>query len=534
MLQFMRKHARSWIMKLLLGLIIVVFIFYFGSLRWSKEAESIAEVDGKYITQSEYQREFQNTMEMYRQTMGGNVPEEVLKSLNLPKRVLDNLVNKAVLLSLADRMGIGVSDGEVREHIRAYPGFQRNGAFDERIYQQMLKYNRISAEDFEDAQRKALRINKLEGLIKDGAKVSEREVLEMYRLGNERVNLDIFRLPARNCRKGVKPAEKDLEAFAADNAEKLRVPEQVQVKFLVFRAEDHAKSVQVTPEEVRAQYENMRVRLEAARKPVPPLAQVQDGIAREIRQGRAMAAAAQEAKKAHDVIYQEENFDEYAKKKGLAVTTTGFFSGAAVPVELQQVKGAAEEIFQLRDSDISPVLSGPRGHYVFKLVARKPSYVLKLAEARPLIEEKYIEEQAANLCRREAEEILDRARKGEDIRALARAKGMDVSETGLFQAAAGSIPKMGSSKEVLESVFPLNEKNPYADRVFFVDGSFVILKLKGRQTMDPKDFEARKGQIREYLFRLKQNDHFNVWLEEQKEIMTREGKISIKPEATKM
>ncbi|MBW2673708.1 MAG: SurA N-terminal domain-containing protein [Deltaproteobacteria bacterium] len=33
MLQLMRKHARNWLMKVVLGIIIIVFVFYFGSMR---------------------------------------------------------------------------------------------------------------------------------------------------------------------------------------------------------------------------------------------------------------------------------------------------------------------------------------------------------------------------------------------------------------------------------------------------------------------------------------------------------------------
>jgi len=32
MLQLMRTHAKNWLMKVVLGIIIVVFVFYFGSI----------------------------------------------------------------------------------------------------------------------------------------------------------------------------------------------------------------------------------------------------------------------------------------------------------------------------------------------------------------------------------------------------------------------------------------------------------------------------------------------------------------------
>ncbi|MBU0653121.1 MAG: SurA N-terminal domain-containing protein, partial [Proteobacteria bacterium] len=49
MLNIMRRHARNWLMKLILGIIIVVFVFYFGSMGGRQRAERIAIIDGKPI-----------------------------------------------------------------------------------------------------------------------------------------------------------------------------------------------------------------------------------------------------------------------------------------------------------------------------------------------------------------------------------------------------------------------------------------------------------------------------------------------------
>jgi len=356
------------------------------------------------------------------------------------------------------------------------------------------------------------------------------EAFEAYRIQNERVNLEVFKLPVQNCRKEVRPTEKDLEAYLSDNAETLRVPEQVQVRYLAFLAENYTGKVQVSADEVKSHYERLKQGM-AGRGSAPPLAQVQDKIARELRMARAMSVAADEAKKAHDVIYQEENFEDYANKKGLTVHTTGFFSGGNLPGELREVKNAAEETFTLKDNDISPVLSGPRGHYVIKLAARKPSYVPKLSEARAQIEGKYINDRARSLCQAAAQEVLERAKKGEDSRSLARAKGMDISETGFFALTTGAVPKVGASREMYETLLPLSEKNPFADRVFFADGGFVILKFKERTGLDPKGFESSKAELRERLLQMKQTGYFQAWINEQKEIMTKEGNITIKKEA---
>jgi peptidyl-prolyl cis-trans isomerase D len=49
MLELMRKHAKNWLMKFLLGMIIVVFIFIFGTRTGKEKSETVAIVDGKEI-----------------------------------------------------------------------------------------------------------------------------------------------------------------------------------------------------------------------------------------------------------------------------------------------------------------------------------------------------------------------------------------------------------------------------------------------------------------------------------------------------
>ena len=139
MLDLMRKHAKNWLMKMILGIIIVVFIFYFGSMGGRQRAERIAMVDGKPIVYADFQREYQNLVDMYRQRFGQGLTEEMLKSLNLKQQALDNLINQAVVFKKAEEMNVTVTDEDVKAMILAYQGFQRNGAFDQRIYEQTLR-----------------------------------------------------------------------------------------------------------------------------------------------------------------------------------------------------------------------------------------------------------------------------------------------------------------------------------------------------------------------------------------------------------
>ena len=57
-LSLMRKHAKSWLIKFLIAMIAIVFVFYFGYSFTSDRALKIAYVNGEVITGPEYEKAY--------------------------------------------------------------------------------------------------------------------------------------------------------------------------------------------------------------------------------------------------------------------------------------------------------------------------------------------------------------------------------------------------------------------------------------------------------------------------------------------
>ena len=69
MLSLMRKHAGTWIIKVILGAIVVVFVFWgVGSWR-SQRLSRIAKVNGEWITVDQYRTTYNNLLEQVRRTI---------------------------------------------------------------------------------------------------------------------------------------------------------------------------------------------------------------------------------------------------------------------------------------------------------------------------------------------------------------------------------------------------------------------------------------------------------------------------------
>jgi peptidyl-prolyl cis-trans isomerase D len=523
LLNLMRKHARNWLMKIVLGIIVIVFVFYFGSMDGKQRTERVAMIDGKPIVYADFQREYQNLLDMYRQRFGQGLTEEMLKSLNLKQQALDNLINQSIILKKAEEMKIRVADEDVKAAILAYPAFQRDGVFNERIYEQTLRSSKISPEEFEDLQKKMLITIKVEDLIQDGVKVSDQEIHDLYVMQKEKLNIAYVQISPQAFVAGVKPAQADLEAFLKTREGQFRVPEQIQVKYLAFMARDYAATEKISDAEINDYYERNKSQWKKGDK-LQPLAEVRDKIIAELGQIIGMVAASDEAKKAHDTIYQEENFDAYAAQKKLKIHTTGLFRISDVPPEFKPVADFIKIVSRLEKKEISRVLQGEKGYYIVQVEARKPPYLPPLKEIEAELEKQYRETEAKRLAKKEADDLLARMKKSDGLAGAAREKGLKISETGLFQP-GGAVPKLGSSPELTEALFQLSEKKPYPEQAYLINGNYVILRFKEKGSVDDSGFASQKNAIENYLVRTKKTETIKAWIEGSKTALIKEGRL---------
>src|SRR5256714_15581323 len=164
----MRRH-RNWL-KWSLGLVCLAFVIFYipdflrGTGADAASGETIAKVEGREITAGEFRRTYQAQLQAYRSAYGGNMSEQLLKQLGIEQQILQQMVDEQASLAEARRLGIDVSDEEVRQRIFAIPAFQDNGRFiGEQRYQQLLRMQRppMMPSDFETNVRRGLTGEKL-------------------------------------------------------------------------------------------------------------------------------------------------------------------------------------------------------------------------------------------------------------------------------------------------------------------------------------------------------------------------------------
>jgi peptidyl-prolyl cis-trans isomerase D len=528
MLRFLRRNARSWIMYIILGIIIFVFVLYFGSNRASRTAQAIAIIDERIISEGEFHDEYRKMMDMAKMRYGAKITPEVLKKMDLKKMAYDNLLNRQIIISKATDLKVQVSDEELKNMIISLPALQTDGVFDERKYQQMLRYNKSSAEDFEGIQKIDLTASKIEALIRDGIKISDKEIYDVYAMQNQKIDVNFIQISERDINKKIVPTEAELESYLKNNSNRFRIPEQVKIKYLSFAAHDFAPA-DISDSDIRDYYNRNKDKYKIKDGKQSPLADVRNAVLKELRTLRGMQHAYTEAKKAHDIIYQEDNFDNYAAKNKLRISSVDFFPLNKTPGEFASVKDLAATLMDLQKNEISKVMAADDNYYLVRVIDKKAAYLPNLKDIRAEVEKQFSASEKQTLAEKEAFTILSRLKKGESLDKVAKEKSLKINETGLFQP-GNVIPKLGVSSNSPEVLIQLTANKPYPEKPLVINNSFVIFKFKDASKIDAKDFAAKKDIYKKIFISVKREEIMQMWLEGNKEAMKKEGRIKIKKE----
>ena len=378
MLKFFRKHARGWFMIAIIAIIIIVFVLYFGSSRGNRAANAIAVVDKRMISEAEFHNEYEKLLENAQQRFGGKLSPEMLKKMDLKRKAFDNLLDRQVILAKAADLKIQVSDEELRNVLLSVPALQTNGVFDERKYQDILRYNKLSAEDFEALQKAEMIANKIGMIVREGIKISDQEVYDLYALQNQKINISFVQISGKDIKKKITPTQTELEDYLKRNSNSFRVAEQMKIKYIYFAGDSFPSDI--SDSDIKSYYISYKDKYQSKDGKQLSLEDVKGSIIKELKSSRGMQSAYVEAKKAHDIIYQEDNIDIYGNKNNLKIHDVDFFPINKPPQEFASVTDFSGILLDLQKNDISKVIAAGSGYYVLKVIDKKPAYIPKLNE----------------------------------------------------------------------------------------------------------------------------------------------------------
>lgn len=497
MLKFMRKYGSSWFIKIMLSMIIVTFVGFFGwtAVQGPFTRDVVATIDGEPISLGEYQTAYRQTYDLYRRVYKDALDEAMLNRLQIGRQALESIVRSRIQAHQARLAGLRVSDAELSRDIQSQPAFQRNGRFDRNLYLELLRQNRIPVSAYEAERRENLLWQKLEAVLRDGVKTTQPELEEAFRWSRERVKVRYVVFPADRLEKQVQVQEDALRAFFEREKERFRVPKKIRAAYFFADIQSFERAVKVTDEEVAKAYESRR---EEFRQPerrkarhillkLPPGAGAEEvektkakaeDLMRRLREGAEFAALAKEFS------------DDPNREKGgdLGSITRGELDPAFERV-----------VFEMKAGELrGPVRTG-FGFHVIRLDGIEPERVRPLPEVKATLADGLRAARAADQARNAIERVWDEVSQGRAFESFPETAGIKRGVSDFFSADGKELP-LPDRERVAAAVFRL-ARGEISDPVEGEGGWYLVRVVDERPARIPDLKEVRKDVEKEFIRR---------------------------------
>ena len=228
---------------------------YFSS---GNSADIIAEVGKSIISRQELAMMVSQEQDRLRpQTQANPQAAEYLQTAEFKNSILNNMIQRRLLLNQARSMGMMVSPEELTEVIGAVPAFfDDSGAFSVEKYERLLRAQNLVPAEFESQIEQDLLVGRLQNVITQSAIVSDSVVSRLVRQrGQQREVSQLIFSPAKY-RESIEVTDEDVRKYFDDNKNLFKLPERAKVEYLVLNEESAAASVSISEDELRQSYED--------------------------------------------------------------------------------------------------------------------------------------------------------------------------------------------------------------------------------------------------------------------------------------
>lgn len=251
MFEFIRTHKR--LMQVFLMLLIVPSFVLVGvsSYQSGDASTGVAMVDGRKITQQEWEEAQRQQMDRYRQTMGEQFDQKMFETPEARQAVLDNLIAERALEAEIKRSHLTVNDATLAQTIAGIEAFKKpDGSFDMEQYKAVLAAQGMSPAMFDARMRRDLAMQQLNNAVQASAFVPRTVAKRLSDVNDQEREVQELVFPVSDFVAQVKVTDDMVKAYYDKNAALFAVPERAKVEYVVLDAAAVESQVAVSDAEV--------------------------------------------------------------------------------------------------------------------------------------------------------------------------------------------------------------------------------------------------------------------------------------------
>jgi peptidyl-prolyl cis-trans isomerase D len=261
MLQAMRQASKSLVMKIILSLLALTFVVFFGNSfvgsGGSGGAGSIVEVGDVSYNAYDINRAFGDRIQRAQANpnLAGMTQQQAIQ-LGLLDQTISELVTRTLFDLGAQGLGITASDADASALVRQVPQFQNSaGRFDRIQFESYLRNAGLSEQQYISQLRADLVRNQLLGTLAFGVKTPTFLIDRFYQYNAERRIAELATIPSANVPAIAAPDDAQLAAYLDANKARFETPEYRTGLLVSLTVEDFAREIGVPDADIAAAYQ---------------------------------------------------------------------------------------------------------------------------------------------------------------------------------------------------------------------------------------------------------------------------------------
>jgi peptidyl-prolyl cis-trans isomerase D len=365
MLDSLRSASRSWISKLLLGVLVLSFGVWgiADVFRGGMTGNAALTAGGSEVSATDYRFAYEQQVMRLSQQFRQRLTREQAKSIGVENQVLAQLAAGVVLDEGARNMQLGLSKDGIARLTAEDPAFQdASGNFNRAQFDAVLRQSGIRAQDYLENRAKVARRQQMVEAATDGIKMPDAMLKALALYQGESRSVDYITIPVEKSDAIPAPSDDALKAYFDAHKDEYKAPEYRKVTYVKLEPADIADPAAVTQEEINEYYEKNKARYGTIEQRTIEQISFAD---------EAAANAAQEK------IAAGTSFLDIGKEQGKTEDELklGTFEKSAIPDQT-----IADAAFALAENGVSPVVKGGFGPVILRVTKIDPAHVKPLSE----------------------------------------------------------------------------------------------------------------------------------------------------------
>lgn len=479
MLSSIKNKTKGPITFLIVGLISLTFIVtaLYG-IDFNGGGATVAIVNDDEINSEDFYQEFNAKKRRLQQELGEQYTAEFDQVLK--QSTLDAMVNRRLLAQLSSTLGHATTKDELRLNIQNNELFQQDGKFSFERYQQLLRLNGYSENQYESIIADEMTQNQLKQNLRDSAFIAPALLQRIQSLNDQQRKFDYLVLNADDYLTKVEVDEASVKTYFDNQKESFFEAEKVSVDFVELSLDEVAQSVSFSEEELHNFYED-----EQSRYTTEQERQAQHILVETLTQANEVAGLLNQGEE-FSKLAAKFSIDEGSKENG---GDLGFFGRDVMVPEFEKA------VFAMEVGEISEPVKSDFGYHIIKLSAINPGSVKPFEQVRDELSKRYKEQIAQKQLYDLIDQLANLAYEG-SLEELSEQMGLKLNTTDFFAKNSTQHDQKFIAAAFSDVVLNRGENS---EPVELSKDKYVVLRLNKKIPQRQQSFSEVEDQITNHL-----------------------------------